>query len=54
MTVAEKDTWNYLYEERLGILLGDAPSTPEARAIAKADADVWLLRQLREQIDAMP
>lgn len=33
------DEWNYVYNERLGILCEDNEPTAEQRAIAKQDAD---------------
>lgn len=38
MTTEEQTEWNYLYEERLGILCGSLSPTPEQKKIASDEA----------------
>jgi len=39
--------WTYRYEERISILCGSAPPTPEQEALARAEADE-AVRRLRD------
>ena len=43
---------DYRTQERLGILLGDAPATPAQAANARAEATVAVSRIVREDIEA--
>ena len=50
MTPEEQTEWNYIFQERIGIMCGDGEPTDEQKAIARKEADEHI-KALKDQND---